>query len=259
MRVGDMLDLDNRVGKAPGGYCTSLPFTRSPFILMNAIGLASDIRTLIHEAGHAFHNFERFNLPYAQQRIPGLEFAEVASMAMELLAAPYLALNGDGLYAEADARRFRLEHLGNILAFWPYMAVVDAFQHWVYTNHEVASRPSACDEKWLELWQRYLPGIDWSGLEEEAKTGWHRKIHIFVVPLYYVEYGLARLGSIQVWRNALDAPQETLDHYRAALALGGTETLPGLYRAAGAKFAFDADTLSEAVSLVERTIEILEA
>jgi oligoendopeptidase F len=179
-------------------------------------------------------------------------------MAMELLASPYLALNGDGLYTESDARRFRHGHLEHILAFWPYMAVVDAFQHWVYGNHQVASEPSACDEKWLELWRRYLPGVDWGDLEEEAKTGWHRKIHIFIAPFYYVEYGLAQLGAAQVWRNSLENPKAALDNYRASLALGGKVTLPALYQAAGAKFAFDAETLSEAVSLVEATIDELE-
>jgi oligoendopeptidase F len=254
-----LLDLANYPGKAPGGYCTSFPARRRPFIFMNAVGLASDVRTILHESGHAFHNFERFQLPYAQQRVPGLEFAEVASMAMELLAAPYLEEAQGGFYAAADARRYRIAHLEHILTFWPYMAVVDAFQHWAYTHQTLAADPANCDACWLELWGRYLPGVDWSGLEAEAMTGWQRKQHIFRVPLYYVEYGLAQMGSIQVWNNALRDPSGALRKYRQALSLGGTVTLPELYNAAGARLAFEAGTLGEAVALIEGTIEALEA
>jgi oligoendopeptidase F len=258
MRVEGLLDLDNRKGKAPGAFCTNFPVDQRPFILMNAIGLSGDVRTILHESGHAFHNFERFQLPYAQQRAPGLEFAEVASMAMELLASPYLSDERVALYSQADARRFRIAHMEHILIFWPYMAVVDAFQHWVYSHHQAASNPANCDARWLELWKRYLPGVDWSGLEVEAATGWHRKQHIFRYPFYYVEYGLAQLGAIQVWRNALDDPQRALTIYRRALSLGGTLPLPELYRAAGARLAFDADALSEAVRLIEVQISDLE-
>jgi oligoendopeptidase F len=258
MRMEGLLDMDNRKGKAPGAFCTNFPVEQRPFILMNAVGLSGDVRTILHESGHAFHNFERFQLPYAQQRAPGLEFAEVASMSMELLASSYLADEGVSLYSQADARRFRIAHLEHILIFWPYMAVVDAFQHWVYTHHETASSPANCDAKWLELWGRFLPGVDWSGLEAEAATGWHRKQHIFRYPFYYVEYGVAQLGAVQVWGHALQDPQSALESYRRALSLGGTVSLPELYRAAGALLAFDADTLDETVHLIEAQIAVLE-
>lgn len=254
MNAEGLLDLDNRKGKAPGAYCTNFPVSGRPFIFMNAVGVAGDVRTLLHESGHAFHNFERGRLPYAQQRNPGLEFAEVASMAMELLNSPYVAASQGGFYSPSDTSRSNLAQLERILVFWPYMAVVDAFQHWVYTHHEQALDPANCDAQWLELWQRFIPGVDWSGLEEAAMTGWHRKQHIFRAPFYYVEYGLAQLGAVQVWRNALqDLPAATAS-YRSALALGGTATLPELYRTAGAKFAFDAGTLGDAVELVEAAI-----
>jgi oligoendopeptidase F len=226
---------------------------------MNGVGLASDVRTILHESGHAFHNFERLRLPYFQQRIPGLEFAEVASMAMELLASPYLDVQPDGFYPLDAARRFRIAHLEHILAFWPYMAVVDAFQHWVYTHHDQATDPASCDAQWMALWRRYLPGVDWSDLDEQAMTGWQRKQHIHRYPLYYIEYGVAQLGAVQVWRSALSDPDRALSQYRQALRLGGTASLPELYQAAGARFAFDAGTLGEAVALVEQTIEELEA
>jgi oligoendopeptidase F len=188
-----------------------------------------------------------------------LEFAEVASMAMELLAAPYLDAGPNPFYARDDARRFRIAHLERQLAFWPYMAVVDSFQHWVYTHPEQSSEAANCDAAWLDLWRRYLPGVDWSGLDDEAMTGWHRKQHIHRSPFYYVEYGLAQLGSVQVWANALVDPQRALRQYRQALSLGGTVSLPDLYRAAGARLSFDAETLAEAVALIENTIASLEA
>jgi oligoendopeptidase F len=258
LRGEGLLDLQNRPGKAPGAYCRSLPTRKRPFVFMNAVGLAGDVRTLLHESGHAFHVFEVGKLPFSQQRNPGLEFNEVASMAMELLAAPYLSKDQGGLYSQEDAARFRQDHLERILTFWPYMAVVDAFQHWAYQNPKEASDPTGCDATWLGLWRRFLPGVDWSGLEDEAMTGWHRKLHIYHYPFYYVEYGVAQLGAVQVWKNALEDQADAVARYRQALSLGGTERLPALYKTAGAKFAFDAETLGEAVALIERTIEALE-
>jgi oligoendopeptidase F len=260
MRHEDLLDLANRKGKAPGAYSISFPASGRPFIFMDAVGLATDVRSLLHEAGHAFHNFERSaHLLYTQQRAPGLEFAEVASMAMELLAFPYLSRQAGGFYADGDAARFQIGQLEHILFFWPYMAVVDAFQHWVYTHPEKAADPPACDAHWLDLWRRFLPSVDWSDLEAEAMTGWHRKQHIFRYPFYYVEYGLAQLGAVQVWRNALQDQAGAVRKYRQALALGGTVPLPALYRAAGARLAFDAATLGEAVGLIEEQLRKLEA
>lgn len=254
----ELLDLENRKGKAPGAYCTGLPVTKLPYIFMNAIGLASDIKTLIHESGHAFHNFERLRLPYAQQRIPGLEFAEVASMAMELLALPYLSGNRASFYDGISAAQFMKEHLEHILIFWPYMAVVDAFQHWAYTHGNLAANPGECDRVWLELWRRFIPGVDWFGLEAEAETGWQRKQHIFRYPYYYVEYGMAQLGAVQIWRNSLSDRSSAVIQYRQTLRLGGTATLPELYRSAGARFAFDAETLKPAVDFIQDNLLQLE-
>ena len=257
MRQADLLDFENRKGKAPGAYCTYYPVLKLPFIFGNAVGLFADVRTMLHESGHAFHNFEIRSLPYHQQRRPGLEFSEVASMSMELLASPYLAKSAGGFYSDADARRARIAHLERILVFWPYMAVVDAFQHWAYTNPQQAGDPANCDATWLELWQRYLPGVDWSELEDSAVTGWHRKQHIHRAPFYYVEYGVAQLGSVLVWKGALQDQAEAVRRYRQALAMGGTATLPELYATAGARFAFDAGTLGEAVELLEDEINKL--
>lgn len=255
MREEDLLDLDNRKNKGPGGYCTGFPTARRPFIFMNAVGVADNVRTLVHEAGHAFHAFEGFKLPYAMQRRTTSEFNEVASMAMELLTTPFWT----EYYSEADAARARVEHLEKIIHFWPYMAVVDAFQHWVYTHADEAMDPANCDAAWADLWARFMPGEDWSGLDDAMKTGWHRKLHIFRYPFYYVEYGMAQLGSVQIWANMLRDQPSALRAYRDSLALGGTRALPDLYAAAGARFAFNHDTLGEAVDLMMRTIDELES
>ena len=208
--------------------------------------------------GTTFHNFESYHLPYSHQLTVGMEIAEVASMAMELLAAPYLTAGEGGFYSAKDAARARIEQLESMLLFWPYMAVVDAFQHWVYENHTAASQPENCDAQWTDLWQRLMVGVDFSGLEEYVRTGWQRKPHIFEEPFYYVEYGLAQLGAMQIWRNAIQDQAGAVAAYRRALALGGTEPLPDLYAAAGVKFAYDAGTLGEMVRLAEGVIEQLE-
>jgi oligoendopeptidase F len=254
----NLLDLDNRKNKAPGGFCGDYPISRRPFIFMNAVGVHSDVQTLLHESGHAFHGFETAPIHCWMQRYPTMEFAEVASMGMELIASPYLAANKGGFYTPAEAARARIEHLEELITFWPYMAIVDGFQHWVYENPEIAADPAACDAAWGRLWERFRPGIDWNGLEDEMVTGWHHKIHIFQVPFYYVEYGIAQLGAVQVWRNALKDQAATVANYRHALSLGGTVTLPELYQAAGARLVFDVDALHEAVTLIEDTIERLD-
>ncbi|HLV35143.1 MAG TPA: M3 family oligoendopeptidase [Spirillospora sp.] len=257
MRRESLLDLGNRKGKAPGGYCTHFLVEQRPFIFMNAVGSTDDVTTLLHEAGHAFHAFEVDRLPYMQQKSYPTEFAEVASMSMELLSSPYWAASEGGYYSDVDAVHARRQHLEHILLFWPYMAVVDAFQHWVYTHADAAMNPANCDAKWGELWERFIPGIDWDGLEDMKVTGWHRKLHIFQIPFYYVDYGLAQLGAVQVWRNALNNQAQAVENYRRALALGGTATLPDLFGTAGARFGFDAPLLREAVDLIERTLDEL--
>lgn len=255
MREHDLLDLDNRKNKGPGGYCTGFPIAGTPFIFMNAVGVHGDVRTLVHEAGHAFHAFEKFKLPYAMQRAVTAEFNEVASMAMELLTTPFWT----EYYSPEDTARARIAHLEKIIHFWPYMAVVDAFQHWVYTHIDAAADPNNCDAAWADLWARFMPGEDWGGLDDAMKTGWHRKLHIHRYPFYYVEYGMAQLGSVQVWANMLRDQPRALRAYLDALALGGTKGLPDLYATAGARFVFNHETLGEAVALLIRTIDELES
>jgi oligoendopeptidase F len=261
MREEKLLDLANRKGKAPGGYCTEYYHRRVPFIFMNAVGTHNDVQTMLHEGGHAFHVFESNKLPYSAQRDVGMEFAEVASMSMELLSAPYLTKEYGGFYEEDEAKRARIEHLEKTIMFLPYMAVVDAFQHWVYTNPEKAMIPNNCDIKWTELWNRFqvYDDLDSSEFEDVIATGWHNKLHLFHVPVYYVEYGMAQLGAIQVWGNALENQKEAVRQYRHALSLGGNATLPDLFEAAGAKFEFGEDMLQYAIDLVETNLRELNA
>ncbi len=255
MAENGLLDLDNRKNKANGGYCTGFAHARLPFIFANAVGIHDDVQTLLHEGGHSFHAFESYKLPYFQQinDVPN-EFAEVASMAMEYLTSPYLSETYGGYYSEADAARARIDHIETDLRFWPYMAIVDAFQHWAYENPQEGSQPQRCDAKWAELEKRFRPEIDWSGYEDVLMTGWQRKDHIHCAPFYYVDYGLALLGAVQVWRNAQTDQARAVQQYQQALALGGTAALPDLYKSAGAKLAFDAHTLRGAVDLMEKTV-----
>ena len=257
----DLLDLDSRKNKAPGGYNLIYGVSQRPFIFMNNSDTHGDVITLLHEGGHAFHAFEAGVVPYFHERsenyVPA-EFAEVASMAMELLASPYITKEHGGFYTEAEAARARLEHLEGIITFWPYMAQVDAFQHWIYENPQDSSDPIQCENKWGELWDRFMAYVDYSGLEDAKKTYWHRQLHIHTSPFYYIEYGIAELGAVQVWGNALDDQKQAVAEYRKALALGSTVSLPELFEAAGIKFAFDSKTLKTHVDLIEAEMEKLE-
>lgn len=257
----DLLDLDSRKNKAPGGYNLIYGVSKKPFIFMNNSGTHGDVVTLLHEGGHAFHAFEAGVVPYFHERsenyVPA-EFAEVASMAMELLASPYISKEHGGFYTEAEAARARLEHLEGIITFWPYMALVDAFQHWIYENPKDGSDPLLCENKWGELWDRFMPYIDYSGLEDAKKTYWHRQLHIHNIPFYYIEYGIAQLGAVQVWANALKDQKQAVAKYRKALSLGSTVSLPELFKAAGIKFAFDTKTLKTYVDLIEEQMKKLE-
>jgi oligoendopeptidase F len=252
-----LLDLENRKNKANGAYCTEYAYIKRPFIFANAVGIHDDVQTVLHEGGHSFHSFECFGLPYFQQRAVPIEFAEVASMGMEFLSIRYVSKKNGGFYTDAEAARALAEHLEQSLMFWPYMAIVDAFQHWVYENPAEGKNPTACDSKWAELEDRFRPYINWTGYEDVKMTGWHRKPHIHQIPFYYVEYGLAQLGAAQIWKNALENETKAVDSYLKALSLGGTVTLPVLFETAGAKFSFDATTLRQAAEQMERTIVAL--
>ena len=258
MADAGLLDLENRKGKAPGGYSTTLNFRRLPLIFMNAVGIDGDVRTLLHESGHAFHAFEASKLPLLFQRHPGSEMAEVASMSMELLAAPFIDTDHGGFYTEEAARRSRTVLLEGTILFFPHCASVDAFQQWIYTDDD-GRDAGARDAKWLELRRRFEgDGVDWSGLDQERIARWYQQPHLFSSPFYYIEYGIAQLGALQVYRKSLRDPGEAVAGYRSALALGATRRLPDLFAAAGARLIFDAKGMKEIVAVVEEELDQLD-
>lgn len=251
------LDLDNRKSKTGGGYCLDLPTEQTSFIFMNAVGISDDVRVLIHEAGHAFHNFEMYSLPFHIQRDIGLEFCELASMGMEFLSSHFWGKDCGGYYDQENLTHAIIEQLEQPIFFWPYMALVDEFQHWAYST-PAGMEPAACDAKWQELTREYMPTINWDGLEQYCQTGWHRKRHIHQYPFYYIEYGIALLGAVQVYQNSCTNYRAAVSAYRNALRAGGTKSLPELFKLAGADLAFDANLVGRLTALCENTISLLE-
>jgi oligoendopeptidase F len=246
-----LLDLANRKGKAPGGYQSTLAEARAPFIFMNAVGIQRDVDTILHEAGHAFHALAaREEDLYAYRGAP-IEFCEVASMSMELLAHGEL----ERFYAPADANRARTTHLEGIINILPWIATVDAFQHWIYTHpgHTRADRAAA----WTQLMQRFGGDVDWTGYEEARENLWHRQLHIFIHAFYYIEYGIAQLGALQVWANSKANKADALAAYKRGLAMGGSRPLPELFAAAGCKFDFSRGTIAPLMELVDTELEKL--
>lgn len=179
-------------------------------------------------------------------------------MSMELLSAPYLRKEDGGYYDDEDYARARIEHLESIISLLTWVATVDAFQHWIYTDEAASSRDTR-DAKWIEIWSRFDPNTDWSGLEQERTARWYKQLHIFLYPFYYIEYAIAQLGALQVWRNALQDQAKAVQDYRSALALGGSRPLPELFGAAGARLIFEADGMSELVELIEDELGSVEA
>ncbi|MEO7300398.1 MAG: M3 family oligoendopeptidase [Verrucomicrobiota bacterium] len=240
-----LLDLDNRKGKAPGGYQSTLAESRLPFIFMNAVGQQRDVETMLHEAGHAFHALATRDEDIYAYRSAPIEFCEVASMSMELLGNEFI----ETFYAAPEAKRARREHLEGVVEVFPWIATVDAFQHWIYSH--VGHTREQRREAWLNLMERFGGDVDWSGYEEARANLWHRQLHIFLHPFYYVEYGIAQLGALQVWANSKKEKAKALRDYQNALALGGSRPLPELFSAAGCKFDFSTETVKPLVKLVE--------
>ena len=224
-----LMDLENRVGKAPGGYQSSLSEVRLPFIFMNAVGLNDDIFTLLHESGHAFHYLLARSQGHPFNRHAPMEFSEVASMSMERLGARYL----DVFYQPDEIRRAIRTENEEVFRLLPWVAQIDAFQHWIYS---AIHSPGQRRDKWLELDGRFGPELDWSGLEEFRGHSWHRQLHLFEYPFYYIEYGIAQLGALQVWKKSLENPVEALRLYKHGLSQGGTLGLKELFEATGLNF-----------------------
>ena len=251
LRSRQLLDLANRKGKAPGGYQTTLEDARLPFIFMNAVGLDSDLRTLLHEGGHAFHTLACRGEPLAAYRESPLEFCEVASMSMELLGARRL----DPFYNRAESDRSNRKLLEGIVLILPWIATVDAFQHWIYRNpnHTRAERMTA----WKDLLERFGGIVDYSGYEDARDHSWHRQLHIFLYPFYYIEYGIAQLGALQIWQRSLSDRAGAVAGYKRALALGGSRPLPELFAAAGIRFDFSEQIIGPLMETLGRELEKL--
>lgn len=247
MKSNNLLDLDSRLGKAPGGYNYPLAKTNMPFIFMNASGNLRDVETLVHEAGHAIHSFQMAPLTLNAYKNTPSEVAELASMSMELLT-----MNTWDAYFDDKSllNRAKSEQLEGILGTLPWIAQVDAFQHWIYENptHNDAERTA----RWLELCSRYGSGeVDYTDLETALENSWHKQLHIFEVPFYYVEYGFAQLGAVGVWKNYITKGQAAIEDYKAFLKLGNTKSIPNIYETAGVKFEFSESYISDLMQFVK--------
>ncbi|MBS1759358.1 MAG: M3 family oligoendopeptidase [Bacteroidetes bacterium] len=241
------LDLESRKGKAPGGYNCPLAESGAPFIFMNAAGQLDDVTTMVHEGGHAIHSFLAHPLPLNGFKDYPMEIAEVASMSMELLSMDYW----DVFFKDADElRRAKEQQLERVITIFPWIATIDKFQHWIYANPDHTENERA--EKWLEIYTEFLsPVIDFTGLNEYRHYAWQRQLHLYEVPFYYIEYGIAQLGAIGVWQQYKKNPETALNNYINALSLGGTATLPELYKAAGLEFNFSAEYISKLIEFVK--------
>lgn len=240
----DTLDLDTRKGKAPGGYQYYLQKSRVPFIFMNAAGLQGDLETMIHEAGHAFHSIYCGHLELIGERSYPIEFAEVASMSMELMTQ-----NEWGeFYNDEEANRARIGHLEGIIFLLPWIATIDSFQHWIYSNpgHTRDERKTI----WNSIRDRFGSNMEWGDYQGHRDTSWQQQGHLFGVPFYYVEYGIAQLGALQLWRTQRKDSVKALSDYSNAMALGNTKTLPELFSAADIELGFGEEHLGSLISEV---------
>tara|TARA_B100000035_G_C21033358_1_gene569594 strand:- start:682 stop:2382 length:1701 start_codon:yes stop_codon:yes gene_type:complete len=230
----DTLDLETRKGKAPGGYQYYLEKSRVPFIFMNAAGLQGDLETMIHESGHAFHSLYCGHLDLIDERNYPIEFAEVASMSMELLTQDEWKIFYDN---DDEVNRAILSHLEGVVFLLPWIATIDAFQHWIYANPNHTREERT--EYWLSLRDRFGSKMDWKDNEDFRELSWQQQGHLFGVPFYYIEYGIAQLGALQLWQTHRKSPEKALKDYENAMKLGNTKILPELFAAAELKLGFD--------------------
>ena len=244
-------DLESRKGKAPGGYNCPLAESGAPFIFMNAAGQMDDVTTMVHEGGHAVHSFLAHHLELNAFKEYPMEIAEVASMAMELFTMDHWHTYFD---SKEELQRAKEHQLERVITIFPWIATIDKFQHWVYENpnHTAEERTA----KWVEILSEFTPSnIDIGGLEAYRKIGWQRQLHLFEVPFYYIEYGIAQLGAIGLWMQYKKEPRQALQNYINSLSLGGTKTLPELYKAAGLKFDFSPAHIKTLMEFVNEELE----
>ena len=247
MQNMDRLDLESRLGKAPGGYQYPLYETDVPFIFMNSVGLHRDLVTMVHEGGHAVHSFLDKDLDLVDFKSPPSEVAELASMSMELMSMEHWDLF---FKTEEELKRAKRQQLEGVMDTLPWIAAIDKFQHWIYLNptHSVAQRYEA----WLGIIADFGSSvINYKGLENNLARRWQVQLHLFEVPFYYIEYGFAQLGAIAVWRNYKRDPKKGVENYKKALSLGYTKSIPKIYEAAGIKFDFSPAYIKELMSFVK--------
>jgi oligoendopeptidase F len=250
MREMGHLDLESRKGKAPGGYNYPLAEIGVPFIFMNATSTMRDMTTIMHEGGHAVHNFLTMNLELNDFKSPPMEVAELASMSMELISMDQWQIFFPD---EKELKRAKRDQLEDIIETLPWVATIDKFQHWVYENpaHSLAQRK----ENWNQIFNQFSDDVtDWSDIQEAKDYLWQKQLHLYEVPFYYIEYGMAQLGAIAVWRNFKKNKQEGLQSYMNALRKGNLTTIPELYKAAGIKFDFSKKYISELMSFVKEEL-----
>jgi len=227
-----LLDLESRKDKAPLNYQMPLPEVRLPYIFMSVVGLNHDVFALLHEGGHALHQFAFREEPLLEYRSSPNEFAEVAAMSIELLSLAYL----DVFYNRGNAARARRRHFEDTIGLFPEVGIIDTFQHWIYTHPEHTSRERS--DQWINLMERFSIGVDWTGLEEAYRYYWHSIPHIFLRPFYFIEYAVAQLGALQIWQNSRKDKDGAIKAFKSALRLGGSRPLPELFRVANIKFDF---------------------
>jgi oligoendopeptidase F len=250
MREMGHLDLESRKGKAPGGYNYPLAEIGVPFIFMNATSTQRDMTTIMHEGGHAVHNFLTKDLPLGDFKSPPMEVAELASMSMELISMDHWNIF---FPSKEDLSRAKGEHLEDLIETLPWVATIDKFQHWIYENpaHTQAERKSS----WNRIFDEFADtATDWSGLQEAKDYLWQKQLHLYEVPFYYIEYGMAQLGAIAVWRNFKQNRNRGLEGYKNALKLGYTRTIPEIYKAAGIRFDFSRGYIRELMSFVREEL-----
>lgn len=247
------LDLESRKGKAPGGYNCPLAETGAPFIFMNAAGTLDDVTTMVHEGGHAVHSFLSHELELNGFKEYPTEIAEVASMSMELFSMDHWQV----FFPDAEElKRAKEQQLERVITIFPWIATIDKFQHWVY-EHPAHTETERAD-KWLEILNEFSsPEVDFSGLDAYRRHAWHRQLHLFEVPFYYIEYGIAQLGAIGLWKQYHQNPDAAVRNYINALALGGTRTLPDLFKAAGLQFDFSPETIKGLMEFVKNELDRL--
>jgi oligoendopeptidase F len=246
-------DLESRKGKAPGGYNCPLAESGAPFIFMNAAGQMSDVTTMVHEGGHAIHSFLSHHLSLSAFKEYPMEIAEVASMSMELFSMDHWQSFFDN---ETDLNRAKEHQLERTITIFPWIAIIDKFQHWVYEHpaHTIEERT----QTWTSILKEFSTGsIDYTGLDEFRAIGWQRQLHLFEVPFYYIEYGIAQLGAIGMWMQYQQNPSAALENYMNALALGGTKTLPELYQTAGIEFNFSPNYVKNLMDFTNAQLEKL--